>query len=298
MPKQSDYLPSRRHVLSCGGFVLLGSLAGCSGSETDTPAESEENVSDTGAPEQQDGDTTPSPSETEDGCGPGETAIDSLPGLNTTVTVTGEITRLDAGANLLYITDGTGTGEIRAGGRSNAEDYAEGDCVTATGYVTDTTARSGNPDGAVFAYEVRTPAEIERDVLNQSIPDPTQYINSRQSEFERAVGTVEITTTTGEGELRLQGPGQNQVTAIAGYLDGGGLFTLPNWGGSVDGDSKLIYTSAGEGHDDLEFDVFRGIALRAVDGINLVVDGTTVARSVELIQYHEDTGVVEQEPVE
>lgn len=298
MVEKNNYLPSRRQVLSCGGFLVLGSIAGCSSSETDTPAESEENGSDTGTPEQQGGDTTTSAPETEDGCGPGETAIDSLPGLNTDVTVTGKITRINAEANLVYISDGTGTGEIRAGGRSNAQDYTEGDCITATGYVTDTTARSGNPDGGIYAYEVRTPTEISRDVLNQPIPDPTQYINSRQSEFERAVGTVEITTTTGEGELRLQGPGQNQVTAVAGYLDGGGLFTLPNWGGSVDGDSKLIYTSAGEGNDDLEFDVFRGIALRAVEGIDLVVDGTTVARSVRLVRYQKNAGVVEQEPVE
>jgi hypothetical protein len=90
---------------------------------------------------------------------------------------------------------------------------------------------------------------------------------------------------TGEGELRLQGPGQNQVTAIAGYFDGGGLFTLPDWGGCVDGDSKLICTSASGDSDEPEFDVFRGIVLMAVEGIDLVVDGTPVATSVRLVRY-------------
>jgi hypothetical protein len=132
-------------------------------------------------------------------------------------------------------------------------------------------------------------------VLEQSLPDPTQYIAARQGGFTRTVGTVEISTA--QNLLTLRGPGISRVTAIAGYLAADEITPLSSWGKEADGQTKLIGTAAGEGSDELSFSSFRGIALRAVPGIDLVVDGQTVAEAVEVVRFTPDVGVFERTPM-
>lgn len=289
MSKHGPWSTSRRRVLCCGGLALAGSLAGCSGGSSGESPETEQGNGEPAASTQ-----TPDTTAAASSCGPGETPLASSPELGTEVTVTGAVTGTDEGLQLLFIDDGTATGAVLTGDAANVVDFSAGDCVTVTGTVTGDSGIQRDVDTAITALEVRRPGEQPGAVLEQSLPDPSQYINSRQSDFERAVGTVTIRT---DGDLVLQGPGQNQVTAIAGYIDGADLVGNMNWGGSVDNESKLIHTSAGEGSDSLRFDLFRGVALRAVSGIDLVVDGTTVAEGVQLVRYRQDGGVFEQVPV-
>ncbi|RXK50455.1 LamG domain-containing protein [Halorientalis pallida] len=133
-------------------------------------------------------------------------------------------------------------------------------------------------------------------VLQQSLPDPEQYLAQRQIGSERDVGTVEISTR--RGRLVLRGPGTGRVTAIAGYLAADDLTPEATWGKTVDDDTKLIGTAAGERQDGLTFDSFRGVALRAVAGIDLVVDGERVATDVRQVRYTPEAGVIEQRPLQ
>lgn len=284
---------SRRAVLRYGGVALAGGIAGCSSGSGDESPETEQNGGgDSGTTTPTSSTTTGTPGATS-GCGPGETTLASSPDPNTEVTVTGAVTGIDTGLQLLYVDDGTASGAILTGDAANVQDFAEGDCVTVTGTATDATVPQ-EVGTVVTALEIRSPGKQSESVLEQPLPDPSQYINARQSNFERAVGTVTIQSDDG---LTLQGPGQNQVTAIAGYVDGADLAANQNWGGSVDNGSKLVSTSAGAGSDSLRLDLFRGVALRAVSGIDLVVDGTTVAEGVRLVRYSQDDGVFERESV-
>ena len=148
-------------------------------------------------------------------------------------------------------------------------------------------ARMAPDDGTTDSSSQSVPS-----VLQQSLPDPEQYVAQRQIGAGRAVGTVEI--STGQGRFVLRGPGPGRVTAIAGYLAADDLTPETTWGKTVDDDTKLIGTGAGERRDALTFDSFRGVALRAVAGIDLVVDGNRVATDVRQVRYTPEAGVFER----
>lgn len=274
---------------------MAGGLAGCSGGGG------------SGTPElRQEADgadsTTRTPSTTtvttsvEAGCGPGETEIASAPDSADRITFTGEITGVDSDRGLFYINDGTAATAVFPGGTNVGDRFGEGECITVTGGVS--LASAGVPrdvETKVFADEILRPGEEDTGLLEQSLPDPEQYIPS-DLEAEPSVGTVRIETKYGNF-FTLEGPGDGKVTAIAGYFDGAGLDPTRSWGGKVSEKSGLVYTESTGGRDSFSFDLFDGLALRAVEGITLVVEGTTVAEDVRLVRYRRDGGVFEQEPV-
>jgi hypothetical protein len=136
-------------------------------------------------------------------------------------------------------------------------------------------------------------------VLNQPLPHPQVYISSDRGgdipfEYDREIGNVEIDTES--GVLTLRGPGDNKVTAIAGFISADDLAERDNWGGYISDDSKKFGTNATNWRDKLDFrsGTFRGIALRAMAGINLTIDGSTVAESVRRIKYTPQSGIIQQ----
>lgn len=139
------------------------------------------------------------------------------------------------------------------------------------------------------------------DVLKQDLPDPEDYIgDGDRSNYPRKKGTVYIDTM--EGTLTLEGPGSQQITAIAGYLSADDLEPVKNdrgnnWGKTVENDSKLIGTNATFASDRLTFDPdsFEGVALRAVESADLIIDGETVVESNSSVRYDEDVGVFEED---
>jgi PGF-pre-PGF domain-containing protein len=153
----------------------------------------------------------------------------------------------------------------------------------------------------VYAIQANLAIESEgssSSILKQSLPDPESFIGSgTRSSYTRATGTVRINTS--DGKLFLNGPGNNKITSIGGYLLADNLTETDSWGKEVENDIKLIGTSATFRGDGLSFeaDSFRGIALRAVRGIDLVIDGETVAENVSTVRYDISRGVFEQQGV-
>lgn len=156
-------------------------------------------------------------------------------------------------------------------------------------------------NGVAYIVSARRGGEIQQvdfeipEVLKQPLPDPESFIgDGTRSRNPRSVGVVRIDTDT--GELFLDGPGNREITAIGGFLSADNLEPADSWGKRVDNETKLIGTNATFRGDRLYFDQgsFRGIALRAVAGIDLVIDGRTVAESVSTIRFHPSGGVIDE----
>lgn len=297
MSNDNSALCGRRKILRYGGLAIAGGFAGCSGGgDTETPVtETSESTNGAESPTPTPSTATPTAS-AQSSCGPGETEIASAPDSADRITFTGNVTGINNERGNVYINDGTGVAAIKAGGTDLGERFSTGECLTVTGGTSMPTIM--NRDAVktrVFPDEIVRPGEEDTNLLEQSLPDPSQYIPS-DLDAERAVGTVKI-RTSGGSFFTLNGPGDGKVTAIAGYFDGAGLDPTRNWGGKVSKKSGLIHTHAVGGRDSFSFDLFDGLALRAVKGINLVVEGTTVAERVRLVRYRRDDGVFEQEPV-
>lgn len=289
----------RRSILRYGGLALAGGLAGCSGGgdngDTQTERDPGDNVQTERNPENNETTQTPSTT-TATGCGPGETEIGSASNSADRITLTGEVSAINSQRGIVFIDDGTAEAAIFPGGTNVGERFSEGDCLTVTGSSSRPLSIDRNVKIKLLAEEVVRPGEEDGNLLEQSLPDPSQYIPSGLSDAERAVGTVRITIKY-VNSFRLEGPGDGQVTAIAGYFDGAKLDPNRNWSGKVSQKSGKIYSSASGGDNSFSFDLFDGFALRAVEGVNVIVEGTTVAEGVKLIRYRRDDGVFEQEPV-
>lgn len=133
----------RRSVLCSFGTAVAVSLAGCSGGGDDDNSDSEPDQStpadesDTATEPNSDSSETASSS----GCGPGNTSFDSSIESGTDVTVTGVITEINTGRQLLLVDDGTAQGGVLLQGDApNADRFEVGDCITASGQTTSTAA--------------------------------------------------------------------------------------------------------------------------------------------------------------
>lgn len=140
--KRVDQLVHRRQVLGGVGTVLVGSVAGCSsagddgGSDTDGSSDTSEDTETSGSSDTSENSDTGGGS-----CGPGSTRFDENVEMNTEVTVTGVVTDINTGRQLLLVDDTTARGGVLLlGDAPDVENYSEGDCITATGEIESTVA--------------------------------------------------------------------------------------------------------------------------------------------------------------
>lgn len=179
---------------------------------------------------------------------------------------------------------------IRALGAGMATSLAG--CTIEVGDTSDD-QRTPTPAPASGEAEVASRADS---LLNQSIPDPVDVFSGEEfSVFEnddRVRGEVKIDTTA--GTIAFRSSDVNGITLLAGYIAADDLES-EDWGvGDINDADKFVTGLAGESGMQLSFTpgTFHGVALRAVNGISLIVDGETVSEPRSLIRYVPDKGMI------